>query len=313
MYAGDPEQLSVRAAFPKLYALEEKYGGLIKGMIRGAKERKQRAEKSKDRSKMFSFTDGMQAFPEAIAKKLGDRVNFGCEVLSVKQKPEKSTYAVFYLQNGKECTCEAECIVFSVPASIAAILVGEYSRGLSKRLNDIYYPPVAEVFLGFHTSQIAAALDGFGFLIPRKEKRQILGTIWSSALFPGRAPEGHVALTTFVGGMRQPELVSRGDNELVSLVIRELADVMRVSGRPVYSKIMRWQRAIPQYTIGYNEVVKAIGRFEEEHYGMYFCANYLGGISVGDCVMSGEKLARRIAAEARVTDSTYNTTQEATV
>lgn len=313
VYAGNPEQLSVRAAFPKLYALEEKYGGLMKGMILGARERKRRAEKAKDRAKMFSFRNGMQTFPEAIAKELGERVHYGCDVLSLKHGLINNTYSIIYKQGGQELVLNSDSVVLSVPAFIASTLIREYSEELAKRFDDIYYPPVAEVFLGFQSDQVGSPLDGFGFLIPQKEKRQILGTIWSSALFPGRAPEGHVALTSFVGGLRQPALASLGDAELVDVTVGELKSLMKITGKPVYSRIMRWQKAIPQYNLGYAEVVNGIGQFEKEHQGIYFCANYLGGISVGDCVMSGERIARRIVSESQMADSLYNTSQEVSV
>jgi oxygen-dependent protoporphyrinogen oxidase len=288
VYAGNPEHLSVRAAFPKLYALEEKYGGLIKGMIKGARERKQRAEKSKDRAKMFAFAQGMQTFPEAIAKELGECVKLNCIVRSLSRKNGSFVIA---LEGG---TLSAECVILAVPSSAASEIIKPLSAPLSELLKQIYYPPVAEVFLGFRNEQLHRPLDGFGYLIPEKEKRTILGTIWSSALFPNRAPSGHAALTTFVGGSRQPALVERSDAELLKMVTEELQSIMSVSGNPVFSKVVRWQKAIPQYNLGYGKIVEAMERCEAENTGLFFCSNFKGGIAVGDCVMNGKKVAERI-------------------
>jgi oxygen-dependent protoporphyrinogen oxidase len=127
----------------------------------------------------------------------------------------------------------------------------------------------------------------------------ILGTIWSSALFPGRAPAGHVALTTFVGGARQPLVAELDDRELTGTVASELRSLMGVKGDPVYAKIIRWAKAIPQYNLGHLALVEEIGGLERQVPGLYLCGNYRGGIAVGDCLASGERLARRIAGEMR--------------
>ena len=296
VYAGDPAQLSVRAAFPKLYALEEKYGGLIRGMIGGARERKARAEKAKDRARMFSFRSGMQAFPEAIGAFLGDRFRPGCAVESVEPLPPgdpRGRYAVRYSRNGAAETLYAGAAILAVPALPAAGLLRPLDAELAARLEGIYYPPVAEVVLGFRSDQIARPLDGFGYLIPAKEGRKILGTIWSSTIFRGRAPAGHEAFTTFVGGSRQPELLAMDDAALRATVCAELASIMGVRGEPVMERIIRWPRAIPQYTLGYLEHYRRMEEFESRHPGLLICGNFRGGIAVGDCVMTGEKTARR--------------------
>lgn len=301
VYAGNPEQLSVRSAFPKLYALEEKYGGLIKGMIKGARERRQRAEKAKDRAKMFSFANGMSIFPQAIARQLKDRVNLEADVVGIvrggrcNDDPARS-FVVSYDSGGRRYSIEAGCVILAVPSHAASELIAPRSKyaSLALMLEEIYYPPVAQVFLAFRKEQINRPLDGFGFLIPAKEKRKILGTIWSSVLFPNRAPEGHVALTTFVGGSRQPELCEQDDKALEQIVTQELQSIMSVTGNPVYSKIIRWQKAIPQYNLGYHKIVEEIERCEAENPGLFFCSNFIGGIAVGDCVMNGKKVAEKI-------------------
>ncbi len=301
VYAGSPEQLSVRAAFPKLYALEEKYGGLIKGMIKGAKERKQRAEKAKDRAKMFSFATGMQTFPDAIARQLSERVKLNCEVVSIENQPTNGSddFTISFNESGRNGKTSADVVILASPSSVASKIISSLSSSLSAMLKEIYYPPVAEVFLGFRDEQLNRPLDGFGYLIPAKEQRKILGTIWSSALFPNRAPSGHAALVSFVGGSRQPELAERSDKELVQMVTEELQSIMNVSGNPVFSKVIRWQKAIPQYNLGYSKIVEAMERCEAENSGLFFCSNFKGGIAVGDCVMSGKKVAEQILLTAK--------------
>jgi oxygen-dependent protoporphyrinogen oxidase len=296
VYAGNPEQLSVRSAFPKLYALEEKYGGLIKGMIAGARERRKRAEVAKDRARMFSFAQGMQHFPDAIAGRLAGHIRLSMRVVKIdvaaSTVPRRSRFRVY---GGDGAVIDADAVVLSVPAYAAADLVRPLAPPLASLLSAVYYPPVAEVFLGFRRSQCPRALDGFGYLIPAREKRKILGTIWSSAIFAGRAPADHFALTTFVGGSRQPELMQLDDGALRQLVLEEVQAIMGVSGAPVFSRICRWEKAIPQYNLGYQTVLDAIERLEQDVPGLYLCSNYRGGIAVGDCVMNGKITAKRIA------------------
>jgi oxygen-dependent protoporphyrinogen oxidase len=294
VFAGNPETLSVRSAFPKLYALEKNYGGLIKGMIRGARERRRRAEKAKDRARMFAFRSGMQTFPDALAAYVGGDLRTGVTVRSVRSGSEGKPFDVVFEQNGTTGMITGDIVVLSVPAQPAAGLVEPFAPSLADMLRRVEYPPVAEVFLGYPADAFNRALDGFGYLIPAVEKREILGTIWSSAIFEGRAPRGYVALTSFVGGSRQPEILQREDHELRATVEREIQAIMGSRRPPVFSRIIRWDRAIPQYTLGYQRLIERIEALESETPGLYLCSNYRGGIAVGDCVINGHATAERV-------------------
>ena len=301
VYAGNPEQLSVQAAFPKLYALEKNYGGLIKGQILGARERKKRAEKAKDRARLFSFRDGMQSFPEAIGNALAGsiRINSNVETIICVQSNGNRTPGSFQVlgsNNGGKFELNADAVILAVPAHTAGSLVEPLDASLATSLKNIYYPPVAEVFLGYEERSIGRPLDGFGFLVPGREQRTILGTIWSSILFPNRAPSGFAALTTFVGGSRQPELASLSDASLVELVTKELRSIMHIQGKPTFSRVTRWEKAIPQYRLGHLSVVEQIEQAEHRYKGLFLTGNYRGGISVGDCVMNSELTAQKVSS-----------------
>lgn len=296
VYAGNPEELSVRAAFPKLYALEENYGGLIKGQILGSRERKKRAEKSKDRARMFAFRNGMQIFPKAIGDALGSNVLTGVNIRRVEElgKHNRRNYEITGTRKGKPFKRKAHAVISAIPSYSVAPLIAPLDKTLAESLKQIYYPPVVEVFLGFKASDIRRPLDGFGFLVPAMERRKILGTIWSSSLFPGRAPQGHAALTTFVGGSRQPDLTKENDDQIVQTVLEELTPLLGVTGRPAFHRIARWRRAIPQYNLGHLSTVGRIEQFEQSHPGIFIAGNFRGGISVGDCVINSEKTAQRV-------------------
>ncbi len=299
VYAGSPDELSVQAALPKLYALEKNYGGLIMGQIRGARERRKRAEKAKDRSRLFSYVNGMQALPDAIGKRLGSRVRTNARIERIVPSAENGSgrpIQVEGVENGKPFTLTGDAVILAVPSYKAAMMIEALDSPLATSLKNIYYPPVAEVYLGFPASAIRRPLDGFGFLIPEKEHRRILGTIWSSVLFPGRSPEGHASLTTFVGGSRQPDLALLNETELAGIVLQELTSIMSIAGGPVFTRVTRWDKAIPQYRIGHLTVMEQVRQFELQHPGVFLSGNYRGGIAVGDCVINSERTAELVQA-----------------
>ena len=180
VFAGDPARLSVQSAFPKLYALESKYGSLVNGAIRSRRERKKRREIAKDRARMFSFIEGMETFPRAIAGRLGSNLRLNCTVVRIvpMRAGKFPVYTVFYEQDGAGMSVEADAVVLATPAAAAAAIIRPIDPETAKTLESVHYPPVAEVFMGFRLEQIGRPLDGFGFLVPAIERRSLLGTIW---------------------------------------------------------------------------------------------------------------------------------------
>ena len=292
VFAGDPNKLSVKSAFPKLYRLEELYGGLIKGMIKGAKERKQRAEQSKQSAKMFSFVNGMQTFPKAIADRLKDRINYGCKVSQVEKC--EGGYKINYEKDGSNIELPTESILSTVPAYVASTIFNEFGPELVKHFNGIYYPPVMVLYLGFKKESIGQNLDGFGYLIPSKEKKTYLGAIWSSTIFPNRCDDNNAAFTLFVGGARSPHLFEMEKQKLLDTVLGEFKQTMEINGDPVFMADRMWEKAIPQYNIGYIEHENYFDKFEKENPGIFLGGTYRGGISVGDCVKNSEIVFNKI-------------------
>ena len=292
VYAGNPEDLSVKSAFPKLYELEEKYGGLIVGTIKSMKQRKQRAEKSKQSAKMFSFKDGMQAFPSAIAKYLENKVITSAEVNSIIKK--ENGYLVNYKIGNIDESLECDAVLSTIPAYTASEIFKPFDEKLAEHLNNIYYPPVLVLYLGYNETDINQPLDGFGFLIPAKEKKSFLGAIWSSVLFPNRAPLGQASFTLFIGGARNPEIGNIDKEILFKNARNEFESIMKINGEPTYINYRYWNKAIPQYNVGYIEHEKYFAEFEKNNPGIFLSGNYRGGISVGDCIKNTEVTAERI-------------------
>jgi oxygen-dependent protoporphyrinogen oxidase len=310
VYAGDPKQLSVRYAFPKLYNLEANYGGLFKGMLAKKKEKAEEGKRKKEKGKiesqqpransqqaaiqtapggkMFSFKNGMGTLSKALADSLADDLHLNSPVEKVFKNGEK------YVVQTPNVSFETDEVVIALPAYVASKLLKDLSQSTADVLKGIVYPPVCEVVMGFKKEQVRRSLDGFGFLIPEKENRKILGCIWSSSIFKNRAPEGFVEVTTFVGGTRNSDIGREPDDVVKRIVAEELRELLKISGKAAFTHISRWDRAIPQYQLGYGEVLNALNAFEKENSGIYFCSNFRGGVSVGDCVKSGFAMAERI-------------------
>ncbi len=297
VYAGSPEHLSVRAAFPKLHALEQQYGSLIKGQIKGARARKHNAEKSKQSAKLFSFHDGMETLPRALAQHLSDKITTGCRIeqISIQRDSEQNHIRyIVSMKRGEELfQIEAASLILSVPAYAASELLSPLSAEVAATLQAIPYPPCSVVVTLFKREDVRDPLNGFGYLIPQKENRKILGTIFTSTIFSNRCPDDRVMLTSFVGGSRSPELALLPKEKLQSLVLLELAEILGVSAKPQFVYITQWERAIPQYNLEHLKRMAVLDRFESKHHGFFFCANYRGGISLGDCVKSANEAAHR--------------------
>jgi len=292
VYAGNPDELSVKSAFPKLYELEEKYGGLIIGTIKSIRERKKRAEKSKQSAKMFSFKSGMNIFPKTISGSLKEKVIFETEVTSVEKID--AGYRVKFVQDEKRNSLDCDILISAIPAYAAAALVKDLDTKTAEHLLNVYYPPVLVLYVGYEKSSISRPLDGFGFLIPSKENKSFLGAIWSSVLFPERCEDDKASFTIFVGGSRNPKITEQDKNELVAQVLKEFHEIMKINSEPVFIDSKFWSKAIPQYNVGYIEHVKAFEDFENKFPGFILAGNYRGGISLGDCVKSSEAVYKKV-------------------
>jgi oxygen-dependent protoporphyrinogen oxidase len=297
VYAGDPERISVAAAFPRLHALEQQYGSLIKGQIKGAKERRRNAEQAKNVAGSFSFRGGMQTLTDALARAL-PQVATGVTVDRIAGDAE-GRWTVTGWRAGEAVARRARAVILAVPAYAAATLLRDVAAPAARGLDAIEYAPVASVASAYRRDDVGHSLAGFGFLVPKKEGRRILGTLFSSSMFEGRAPEGTVLLTTFIGGQRQPELPAQPDAVLLALLQSELAELVGARGRPQWTALTRWTRAIPQYDVGHRERLRPVEAAERDLPGLFLRANYRGGVSVGDCIKAAHATADDVQALLR--------------
>jgi oxygen-dependent protoporphyrinogen oxidase len=293
VYAGDPQKLSVPQAFPKLYALEQEYGSLIRGQIFGARQRKRSGEVSKAHAKKFSFDEGLQVLPEALCAELRGNVRL-CSPVSALTQSGKA-WNVQWRSDGSEVQTEHSAVVYAGTAfGLSKIEIDARGPVNVSSFANIHYPPVASVVLGFRRQDIAHPLEGFGMLIPRLEGFRILGSIFSSSLFPNRAPAGHVTLTSYIGGARSPELARKSPEELFDVTLKDLRVLLHISGEPTFKHHVLFPQAIPQYNLGYEQFRNLMAEMESGAPGLFLAGHYRDGISVSDCIVSGEKIAGRI-------------------
>jgi oxygen-dependent protoporphyrinogen oxidase len=308
IYAGDPNKLSVVHAFPKLKALEDNYGSMIKGQIFGARERKKRGEVAKDRAPKFSFDEGLQVLTDTLARHLGDAVKLNT---AVRQLTKNSSGWTVHTQTATGGTlAEHDAVIFcgTAPklaelkitgapsaASASTNSINEPSRSSALQpFSEIRYPPVASVVLGFRREDVAHDCCGFGMLIPKIEGFKSLGTIFSSSLFPNRAPVGHHTLTTYIGGERYPELALLPADQQVALVCDDLKKLLGVRGQPTFQHVVVYPKAIPQYNVGYGRFKELMTQLEAQAPSFYLAGHYRDGVSLSDSIVSGINVSERV-------------------
>lgn len=292
VYAGNPQKLSARHAFPRLWELEQKHGSLLRAQAALAKARRARGQPSPS---IFSFHAGLQTLTDTLAARLPPgaiALNTTIEAILPAEK-----WSVVWHDASGTHTQAFDAIVVALPApALAQLRIGALGERPLAALTAMEHPPVASLFLGFRREQVAHPLDGFGALVPSIEQRSLLGLLFSSTLFPERAPEGHVALTVFVGGTRQPALASLPVDQLLAALRPDLTELLGVSGEPHFVRHTFWPRAIPQYNLGHEQFLSSMTAAERMHPRLFIGGQARDGISLPACIAAGEKLAARAAA-----------------
>jgi len=303
VHAGDPETMSVRSSFPKFVQLEEEHGSLIRGMVKKMASM-HRAKKTapapaapgeqKPRVTMFmTMKDGLSELIDTLTERLKKMENTtlrtGAPVASIEKKG--GGYKVT-LESGERI--EADALVVAAPAWAASSLLGAVDPELSAKLGTIPYVSTATVSIAFRKKEIKHPLNGFGFVVPKVERRRIMAATWTSVKFAHRAPEDSVLIRCFVGGSKNAELVELDDAAMVKMVREELRDIMGIEAEPVLTRVFRFRSSMPQYTIGHDERVKSIDERVASIPGLYLAGSAYHGIGISDSIRYGESVAKKI-------------------
>jgi len=284
LFAGDSRKLSVEAVFPKLVEFERRYGSVTRAVINARRG-------SQPGRRLFSWPEGIATLPSALAACLGDRVKTATTVKHLhrsKQGFEAETTTG---------TVRARALVLAVQPHVAAMLLEKLDPDAATAAGDIAAPPLSVVFFGHQRRQVAHPLNSLGFLSVRDDTNIVTGAQFSSTMFAGRAPAGHVSLTSYIGGARNPDLARMTEPELFALAGEDLTGLLGITGEPVVQRLRHWPRGLPQYTLGHAGRIRIIESAGERVEGLFLVGNYLHGVSIANCLATARATAAKIDAQ----------------
>ena len=294
IHGGDPAELSVAATFPRLPVMEREAGSLIRGFLRAAKERRRaaaaRGKPPPGPQRMWSFREGLGLLVEKLAQSLGSPIR--CGVAAERIERTESGWRI-YTTSGE---LGARAVVLACPAREQAGIVADLDAELAREIDAIPYNRIAVVALGYRRADCPDAPDGFGYIAPQNTRRDVLGVQWCSAIFPDRAPAGCVLWRALCGGVHRGEMLDLSDETLARRVHDEIRLAMGVRGEPVFRRIVRWPRAIPQYVVGHLDRVARIEAATQRHPDLYLTGNAYRGIAMSDCAEEGNRVAALVAS-----------------
>src|SRR6266436_5284852 len=263
--------------------------GKVRGMLRLAKSR----QGPRERPTLQTFCDGNETLICALSSKLGSALLPETTVTGITRESD-SSFEVRLEDNSGKHSVLTESLIMATPTDVTGRLLSSLDSSFESLLTSIEYAAVAVVSLGYRKSDVGHSLNGFGFLVPRSANLRVLGTVWNSSLFPGRAPEGHALLTSFVGGTTDPAAARLTSEELASLVHRETSALLSVKSEPAFSNVTVWRRALPQYNLGHAERLAAVSNLCSRFLGLWLTGNYLRGPAIGACVEQAFSVAGEV-------------------
>jgi oxygen-dependent protoporphyrinogen oxidase len=296
VFAGNADELSLRSCFPRIHEIETEYGSLIRGLIKLQIKAKREGNKNTPGpgpgGRLTSFNNGMSALTDSLAEQLGSRIRIATPVRDISRSGNR-----YQLQLDNDVVEESDILILAAPAHAQAKMLQNMDGALAGLLGDIPYPALSVCCFGYRKQRVGQVLDGFGFLVPSKEQRAVLGTIVDSNVFSGRAPEDSILLRSMVGGARTPELALLPDEQLIDRVRGDLQDILGITAEPDFVRIFRHQKAIPQYVIGHAARLDAINEQLLQHPGLVLTGNAFKGVSLNDCVVNAVKTAQAVVPQ----------------
>ncbi|WP_309717058.1 protoporphyrinogen oxidase [Armatimonas sp.] len=287
IYSGESERQSLLATFPRYRELETEFGSLIRGTL-AQKNKQAQANKSGKRPVMFqSFPGGTQELVDALVEQLTGTLRLGTSVTALG--PSRLGYSLS-LSDGT--TLAAEQVIVTTPASVAATLLQPLAPRVAEQLDLIRAVSTGTLSLGFRTEDIKRPLNGFGMVIPLREKRPINALTISSVKFPSRAPDGHALVRVFFGGSRTPETLEKTDDEILAMAKVQLLDILGITAEPLFHRIFRWHNANPQYDAGHLDRIDVLEKSLPPGLHLTGCA--YRGVGIPDCIHQAEEVVGRL-------------------
>lgn len=295
IYAGDAEQISLRATFPRFLELEQRYGSLIRGMLAS-----RTAGTASDRSMFITLQDGMAELVDALVARLtaaGAKLLLKQTVVALRVRQTATTQPfgwIYDLTLETGAVVSADAVVLATPAFVSADLVRPLSPLAAELLEAIPYASTATVSLAYAAGTLGAEISGFGFVVPRAEKRALLAATWTSLKWPHRAPESQFLVRCYLGGMGRDAMLQEDDPGLIRRVRDELRSMAGITGEPVYAEVNRWPRGMPQYTLGHLDRLETIQRSLDRYSGLVLAGAAYRGVGIPDCIRDGMEAAAKV-------------------
>jgi oxygen-dependent protoporphyrinogen oxidase len=293
IYGGDAEELSLGACFPVMEELERGYGGLIKGMIKKRKENNKSGKKggpAGPSGHLTSFKGGLFTLVEHLERALSPHIRKGTEVRTVEHRDRQ------FLLSTTDGIYGFDRLIIATPSHVAADLMRPLSKEVADALSLIPYSNLAVACQGYRIGDVGRSLDGFGFLVPHSQKLDILGSIWTSVIFPEQAPDGFVLLRTMMGGAKNNHVIDLGEENLAALAHGNLARIMNIKAKPTFQEVIIWKEAIPQYVLGHRDRLKIIQDGLDAIGGIYLAGNAYSGIGLNEAIKRSHAIAEAIAS-----------------
>jgi oxygen-dependent protoporphyrinogen oxidase len=291
IYGGDAEELELGACFPVMEKMEREYGGLIKAMIKKRKAAKGQAKSggpAGPSGHLTSFKGGLFTLITHLEKLLKEDIVYPCGVDRITKVNNG------YMLNTSSEEAEYDFVILAVPSYISSRLLAGLDNGLSGQLGDIPYSNLAVVCQGYKLADVGRPLDGFGFLVPHNQQKRILGSIWTSVIFPEQAPAGHALFRTMLGGAKNNDIIDLGKEELARIAHAELTSILRLKEKPVFERVVIWDKAIPQYVRGHRQRMAKIDDRLRNLGGIYLAGNAYTGIGLNDTIKRSYNIVESI-------------------
>ena len=291
IYAGDPEKMDADYVLSILKEADRKPGSLFNNIKEAQKIKNEATAGKLPKQKMFSFKTGLETLPKAISNYLNDKLKLNAEVKEIDVLDKK--YTVNYIKDGKSHTVVADQVISSIPIHT---LTNIKSNFLSKWKNHlkITYVPVCVLHFAYQKKDVGFREKAFGLLSRPKENVPFLGILFNSRFFPHTAPVDTDLMTVICGGAFHPEIIDKSEEEILKEVELSIKKILNINAGPIFTKITKWNSAIPQYYLGHEDFLETLDKIEKENKGFYFTGNYRNGVSVSDCVKNANHLAQKI-------------------
>lgn len=286
IYGGDAKSLSVGATFPHFHRLEHEHGSLIRGLI--SERRKSSSSSAKEIGAFVSLANGMATLTDELERALGSIVSTGAMVERIDKA--ETGYEIRTREKG----VDADSVIITTPASESSIMLEGLDSTISAELQEFEYGSTMVVTLAYQKSDVPAPLDGYGYLVPRREGHDVRACTWSSTKLPGRAPANRVLIRIFIGRHRDEPVFRMTDDEVVQVARHELLNTLSIAAEPEFTDVTRWMDSMPKYTVGHLARLDRLDSLTGMHPGLFLAGSSYRGVGIPDCIEDGRRVAQNV-------------------